>query len=268
MYIRHFLLLNYCLCAPIFSGKGDSDSSLNAQKPLNALVTSGNNVWASLLEGFGKNANLSDHSLETLEGFPVDRLRQFLKLDLSKNKLEDISGILPAEETFPLKMLLISSNLMSYIPATLSDRYSELVTLNLDDNNICSSEGLQGIEFDRLTTLNLSNNYLIEVAGLGKSKLPSLANLNLSHNLIRDFAPLSKGNFYYGEKPNLPRHFTLALNDNPGSKAFLPDSMKLYSMPGVQTLEVTVNPRDIEQYHKACAQIKSRNNTFHTRERK
>ena len=74
-------------------------------------------------------------------------------------------------------------------------KFSNLMKLDLSENDFESLEGLGNLELGLLTELNLSHNKLKDISELQKVKFENLTSLDLSENQISNFEGLTKCKF-------------------------------------------------------------------------
>lgn len=141
--------------------------------------------------------DLSANELSNIEEDTFDRLNNLQHLDLSRNKLKEISLKL----TDSIKHISLSANNLNYWP--MKNVPINLDTLEMQSNNL--EELVNGIELPNVTVFNISNNYIEMLPS--NFYCPNLKTLDMSHNRFTEI-PAELGR----QAPSLD---WLRMNSNP-----------------------------------------------------
>ncbi|KAI9209319.1 uncharacterized protein BJ171DRAFT_486129 [Polychytrium aggregatum] len=103
-------------------------------------------------------------------------------LDFSSRRLENLPQSHIEDLSFLPANVILSHNLFSSVPESLSIVAATMTTLVITH---CKITTLPVTRFPLLKDLNLSNNFITDIGTLSSSTLPSLIELNLNNNRIR-----------------------------------------------------------------------------------
>ena len=137
-----------------------------------------------------------NNPIKQIENLVKIRLGNLITLDLSRNKLKDISFLNTEEKTlFSLHNLNLSNNKIKSIEPLVEVYYPKLKKLILNDNKISSIKCVQNFKFEELEEINLSSNPIDSLEGVELWKFPNLFNLSLCRTNISDIRPLTEAEF-------------------------------------------------------------------------
>ncbi|XP_011503472.1 PREDICTED: chaoptin [Ceratosolen solmsi marchali] len=160
---------------------------------------------------YSTTMNLSFNAIQTIENHAFENCVNIIILDLSHNKLQNISKMafdsatyatmlqlsynyltalnqIPLQNMTGLKILNVSHNYIQTIPRQTFPKLYELHTIDLSYNNISDIYNTIFQTLFNLRMLNLSHNSLNKIKPSTFGSLPTLLDLDLSYNKLNDIS--------------------------------------------------------------------------------
>ena len=174
-----------------------------------------------------------NNPIKQIEDLVKIRLCNLITLDLSRNKLKNISFLNTEEKTlFSLHNLILSYNDIENIEPLVDVYYPKLKKLILNDNKINSIKCVQNFKFEELEELNLSSNPIDSLEGVELWKFPNLFDLSLYRTNISDIKPLTEAEF-----PSLAEIDICCTKINPNKKIYPKHFKKCKSLRKVSLIK-------------------------------
>eukprot|EP00906_Rhabdomonas_costata_P038396 RCo054171 len=145
------------------------------------------NLWLSdveVLRGYPALQDVALHNNRLTSLAPLEALPDLLRLVASKNRLSSVEAT--ARLSAAVNYLDLSTNSLPAVPRVC--HMTQLTELYLDENQLSSLEGVQGLPM--LRVLSARRNALTSLSVLRGCACP-LAVLRLDHNHVSDLAPLA-----------------------------------------------------------------------------
>ena len=179
-----------------------------------------------------KALNLSYNNIRNIKGIERANFRNLETLDLSNNKLTDISYLVKTD--FPkLKKLWLYNNNISDISPLKDIKYNDLEILSLNNNSIEDINIFVKVNFTKIIVLDLGNNFISDVSMLKNVKFEKLKILGLNNNKIEKIDFL--------ENPNLSILKEIYLENNLIEDINIFGKLKLNKLNKLEILSLSNN---------------------------